>query len=375
MHIVIVTGPFLPPPPGPAGAVERVWHGLAAEFARAGHRVTFLCRATPGRPADETVDGVRFVRRMRLVRHRRTAVCLAKDLGYSWRMAGLVPRDADVVVTNAFWLPAVLPLRRRGRAVLAPNLQRMPKGQLALYARSGRILAVSEAVRKAVAAERPCLAARVRVVPNPIDTSVFRPAAAFPGGSVPRVLFAGRVHPEKGVQVLLEAARRLVATGRRFAVDIIGPWALAEGGGGPEFRRHLQARAAGLPVAWGEPVYDRAALARVYQRADVFCYPSLADRGETFGVAPLEAMACGLPAVVSDLACFRDYLAPGENGLVFDHRAADPAATLADALGRLLDDPDGRRALGRVAAETAARYSYPAVAAQYLREFETWTGP
>jgi glycosyltransferase involved in cell wall biosynthesis len=375
MHIVIMTGPFLPPPPGPAGAVERIWLGLAGEFVRAGHRVTFLCRTAAGQCPDETVNGVRFVRRMRLARHQRMAVCLARDFQYTWRMAGLVPRDADVVVTNTFWAPALVPLRRRGRMLVAPNIARMPKGQLALYRRAGRLLVVSQAVRAAVVAESPALAGRVRVVPNPIDTTAFRPAPEVAHAESLRLLYAGRLHPEKGIQVLIEAARRLAASGRWFDLEVVGPWTVAEGGGGTAFRQRLQEQAGPLPVVWREPVYDRQALAKVYQTADVFCYPSLAEQGETFGVAPLEAMACGVPAVVSDLPCFRDYLTPDANGIAFDHRGPDPAASLAAALARLIDSPALRREMGRKAAETAVEYSYEAVAAHYLREFHSWMRP
>src|SRR2546430_15386472 len=106
MRITIVGGPFLPMPPAPCGAVERVWHGLAEEFVRRGHVVTVLCRGHPSQKADETVNGVRYVRRMSFTSGGRTGLNLLKDLVYSIRMAGLLPR-ADILITNVFWLPAL----------------------------------------------------------------------------------------------------------------------------------------------------------------------------------------------------------------------------------------------------------------------------
>ena len=102
-----------------------------------------------------------------------------------------------------------------------------------------------------------------------------------------------------------------------------------------------------------EPVYGRAALASVLQRADYYCYPSLADQGETMGVAPLEAMGTGLAPVVSDLACFRDFVEPGVNGLVFDHRGSDAVERLTHALGTLIADPELSARLGAAASLTA----------------------
>src|SRR2546429_971559 len=66
MRITIVTGPFYPVPPAPCGAVERLWRDLAERFAGLGHQVTVLCRHWPGQNKDETVAGVRYVRRMRM---------------------------------------------------------------------------------------------------------------------------------------------------------------------------------------------------------------------------------------------------------------------------------------------------------------------
>jgi glycosyltransferase involved in cell wall biosynthesis len=46
----------------------------------------------------------------------------------------------------------------------------------------------------------------------------------------------------------------------------------------------------------------------------MFVYPCLAEQGETFGLAPLEAVACGAVPIVSDLSCFGDFITPGVNG-------------------------------------------------------------
>ena len=62
MKITIVQGAFLPVPPLLGGGVEKMWYGLAPEFARAGHEVTYISRRYESLPDEETRDGVRHVR-------------------------------------------------------------------------------------------------------------------------------------------------------------------------------------------------------------------------------------------------------------------------------------------------------------------------
>ena len=111
----------------------------------------------------------------------------------------------------------------------------------------------------------------------------------------------------------------------------MGPVAQDEGGGGEAFAAELKRQVEGLPVRFEVPVFDPEALAKIYDEADVFVYPSVAETGEAMPLAPVEAMARGVVPVVSDLAVFRDYLEPGVNGMVFDHRNGQGPANLARA--------------------------------------------
>ena len=101
----------------------------------------------------------------------------------------------------------------------------------------------------------------------------------------------------------------------------------------------------------------------------MFVYPSVAEKGESFGLAPLEAMAQGCPAVVSDLACFHDFLEDGRTGLVFDHRAANPAGALAAQLSRLANDPALHQQLARAGYAKAREFTRERIAGMYLDDF------
>ncbi|MBV9773873.1 MAG: glycosyltransferase, partial [Gemmatimonadetes bacterium] len=110
-------------------------------------------------------------------------------------------------------------------------------------------------------------------------------------------------------------------------------------------------------------VRDRARLRGCLAAADAWTLPS---RREGFAVAPLEAMACGLPVVAADVAGVGDVLEDGEasGGVVVPRE--NPAA-LAVALGRLLDDPARARAMGARARERVERAFSPRAVGARLR--------
>jgi len=145
MRITIVTGPFMPLPPAPCGAVERIWYGLAAEFVKKGHHVTFLCRNHPSQVPDETTNGIRYIRRLHLRRTSNIYVDLLKDLLYATKMATLLPR-ADICVTNTFWLPVLASRFRKNIGKIVVAVHRYPKNQMGLYRNCDRLTTVSNAV-------------------------------------------------------------------------------------------------------------------------------------------------------------------------------------------------------------------------------------
>jgi glycosyltransferase involved in cell wall biosynthesis len=131
-----------------------------------------------------------------------------------------------------------------------------------------------------------------------------------------------------------------------------------------------QPRSRGIPVEWIGPIYDQEDLQDKYQKAAIFVYPSLAENGETFGVAPLEAMACGAVPVVSSLACFRDFIKPGRNGEVFDHRSANATFLLANHIIRLACDENQRKMLSSAAREVNISHHPAQIAKLFVDCFE-----
>jgi glycosyltransferase involved in cell wall biosynthesis len=362
MKITILQGAFLPVPALRGGAVEKMWLALGAEFAARGHEVVHLSRQCDGLPGEEMLRGVRHRRLRGYDRPARTAASLALDFFYTRRAARLAPA-ADVIVTNTFWAPVLL--RPRHGAIYV-DVQRMPKGQVRFYGRAGRLRANSSSVADAIASEAPRLVERVRVIPNPLP---FVPERAVNWSAKTKtILFAGRIHPEKGIELLLEAWREARTAGKLdgWQLQFAGPVATSEGGGGEAWLRDVQRRIPVDGVTWLGPVHDAARLNELYERATVFAYPSLAVKGETFGLAVLEAMAWGAVPVVSQLACFRDFVTHDRNGVFFDHasgEAADLAAALVRAAG------ESSRALAERATAVRETHSTATLAEVFLADF------
>ena len=370
MKIAIVQGAFLPVPPKRGGAVEKIWSALGEEFARRGHNVTHYSRLCDGLPATEVRAGVRHIR----VPGADTPAWLPalkwQDLLYTRRVARQLER-ADVVVTNTFWAPLIFSPRRHGP--LWVHVQRYPKGQMRLYRRAARLQTVSRVIADAIVQQAPSVRARVCVIPNPLPPLVEpRPAVQQDPNLV---LFVGRIHPEKGLALLVQAAVLARSRAPDLHFRLVGPCETRFGGGGEAFQRELEQLAArhGARVEFTGPVFDEPALAAHFSAAAVFAYPSLAAKGEASPVAPLEALARGCPVVTSDLACFDDTIGTGAFAHRFDHDAPDAAARLLAALLGVLADGPGWAAASAAAEKRAQQFTLERIAGEYLAGFAALT--
>jgi glycosyltransferase involved in cell wall biosynthesis len=306
---------------------------------------------------------------------RHLPLNLAHDLIWGMRVARALP-PGDVVICNTVTLPAWLPRVKPAAGKVAVMIGRAPKGQVGFYGAVARIYAPSAYVARQIASKRA--SARTRVKGYAIDWPLFARSSGQPGAPLV-VGFVGRLHPEKGVGLLVRAARRLAARADlpAWRLRIAGPADVAQGGGGEGWAEALRREASaelGGRIEWLPPEFEPERLARLYGGIDVFCYPSLAEKGETFGVAVAEAMAARCAAVVSSLGCFSDLVTDGETGLVFDHEAADADRRLADCIGRLLADSRLRRDLAQRGQQHARRFDYPEVSRIILDDLSLLTG-
>jgi len=372
MKITIVLGAFLPVPAVMGGAIEKSWFALAREFAARQHDVTVISRAIPPFARYEIVDGVRHLRVGGFNTPRSLIWLKILDLFYSLRVRRILP-VSDVVVTNTFWLPLLVrDSSRRGKVYV--HVGRYPKGQMRFYRTAARLQAPSTEIADAIKHEVPSLAEKAIAIPYP-RPQIFSADPALPLEQRAKiVLYAGRVHPEKGVHLLVEAFVRLRGSDLAdWQLMIVGSANSKHGGGGENYLRRLQqtASAGGGRIHFAGPIFDEAILDAHYRAARIFAYPSLAVRGETFGLAPLEAMTHGCAVLVSDLGCFRDFILPNETGFVFKHGAPDPAEPLAGAFRNILSDPIRVERVAQAGQLKSEEFSLARVADKFLADFET----
>ncbi len=160
-----------------------------------------------------------------------------------------------------------------------------------------------------------------------VDRKTFSARAPRAMNAAPKVLYVGRIHPTKGVDVAIRALGIARDRGLDATLTIVGT-------GADEELARLRAIAEETKVTdrveWRGFV-DRASLGAVYQAHDVFVFPSLWD--EPAGLTYLEAMACGVPVVAIARGGAKELLVHESNALV-----CDDAASVGAALVRLASD-------------------------------------
>ena len=200
---------------------------------------------------------------------------------------------------------------------------------------------------------------------QPVDRAEARAALASEWGirdDERVILYVGRIEPLKGIDILLRALPMLEHDGAVRALIVGG-----NPGNDVELER-LKSLAAELGIADSVTFtgsVPQAVLPTYYSAADVFTLPS---HSESFGLAPLEAMACGTPAVVSRVGGLKTFIRSGENGYLVPWRCPESFAQRFDTL---LANPELRDAMGRAARERALSMGWGAVAERMLGYYAT----
>jgi len=274
-------------------------------------------------------------------------------------------RDAALVPLH-FPLPlglAVLAVRRRRWPLVVTvhgngDIYELPPAVApltrAVLAQADAIVSVSEDLATH-------LAERLRVgpvtaIPNGVDTELLRPAP-HPPSDVIRLVSISRVVPRKNIDVLVTAVQRLEQEGERRLALVVAGTGPSEG----EIAR-LCARS---PATQFLGFVDEARKRELLAAADVFVQLSVR---EGLSIATLEALASGVPCVVSDLPGVREPITPGQTGLLVpDPESVDSVVSVLRELLARRESLDEMRRAARQAAEE--RFSEAVMAEAYYRVY------
>lgn len=392
LHVAMVIQKFRPAFAGQGVQVEQ----LCAELARRGV-ASSIVTSVRGRPSEaEEGDGYRVYR----LRSDLTGLPFTAARTRYWtplfalRALGFLVsqrRHFDLVHVHtlsdalyaswmfcrAFDLPLVFEMTLVGAddPMTARRQSHFLSGvRWAIYRRCDAYVAISPALAQRYrAAGLP--EERLHLIPQGVDTRRFQPAhdrAALRRQlempvDEPVIVFVGSLIRRKGIDVLLEAwprvleelpAARLLLVGKdRFEDD-------------PEEQRFLDRCLAALPAAARRRLTrlgERPDVERWLTASDVFVFPS---RQEGFGSAIIEAMACGLPCVVTRLPGITDFIFAGDGSDGIVAPQDDPERLAAETL-RVLRQPSRARAVGAAAQRRAVDgFAMQRVAAAYLELYD-----
>lgn len=364
--MIVHVGPsHLPLPARLGGAVERRMLELAVAQARSGERVIVYSGGPETAWMQHRGVSIRYLGGSRaefalrfvqdVVRRRPRVIHVHNRAEIAWlvKMAGLPP----AVLSCDYYFE---PWRRYAYLGAASKL---------VWRRCllscARVAPVSEYCREAYHAYWCLPDSKLALIPNGVDCARFRPDPALRAlwrgrlriHARPMILYAGRLCEQKGTDLLIAAYRMLK---RPAALVIAGPC-------GQFGKTHVSALVAQIQQAGGVylPPLDDADMPGIYNACDIFSMPT--RELEMFGMAAVEAQACGKPVVASDHGGLRETV-PQTAGARF--RTGD-ATDLAAHLEELLAKPDLRSTLGAGAKENAARYDWTRIAQRCQEVYAT----
>lgn len=201
-----------------------------------------------------------------------------------------------------------------------------------------------------------------QVIPNGVDVNMFspgvKPIPEYCDGKL-NILFVGRLENRKGLSYLLKAYRNIKQKAPNTRLIVAGP--------GRILRRRYEGFVEnnGIKDVVFVGHVSEEMKPRYFSTADIFCAP--ATGRESFGIVLLEAMATGKPVVASSIEGYRCVITNGVEGILVPPKSDKK---LAQALLKLIDDPELRQKMGKNGYEKAKQYSWDKVARQVLDCYE-----
>lgn len=353
-----------------AGGAEVHLEENLRRFVQMGHSVTLLTSNYPGGLAEETVEGIRMVRR-------------GNDYTFNWFVPFMLKKElkknnCDIVIEDINKIPLYSPLfQKLPTLVIVPHLFSdavfqeinfliglyiyLAEKPIARVYRGKKYCVISESTKQDLV-ERGIPAKDIAVVHCGTDLSLYKKDPNVAKEKEPLVVYLGRLKKYKSVDHLLKAFAQITADFPKARLIIVG-----EGDDKPrllDITRQLgiESRVTftgfvskGEKVAW-------------LRKAWVVVCPSLK---EGWGLTNIEANACGTPVVCPNVPGLKDSVAPGKSGLLYEYGRIEQ---LAGLLRQVLSDANLRLKLETGAWEWAQRFSWDRSASEMIKLVEDVAG-
>ena len=353
----------------PGGVNDHVRH-LARELTDRGHDTRIFA---PSSRADVDFDSAHFYRigTPIAIPANESVARITLSFHLANRVAAIIEHDAfDVLHFHEPLLPALpMTMLRMSTTANVGTFHAFARSNVGYY--YGRLLlqpylthihraiAVSEPARSFVNRYFPGF--DMRVIPNGVDTSVYRPGLApirHLRDDHVNILFVGRLEKRKGLGDLLRAFRFLESRVRTTRLIIVGDGPL-RGKVESYIARHR------LPNVVMAGYVPDSVKPRYYNSADIFCAP--ATGAESFGIVLLEALASGVPVVATEVPGYMSVLEPGKDSLTVQPKNW---RELGASLVILTRDAELRRRLSDYALRKVTRYSWDSVASEVMGVYQ-----
>jgi glycosyltransferase involved in cell wall biosynthesis len=409
------------PVPAAMGAIEVLTYELARRLARYCEVVVYS-RKGPGQIVSETHERVRYrrittrlddkllntfnihpkLKRLPGFRNRKRPV-FASALGYleySLKVArDIRQQQCDWVHIHNFSqiVPVVRAFNPSVKIALHMHCEWLTQLDPSMMRRRLKkcdlIIGVSEFITDKIRRAFPEVARRCRTIFNGVDVTRFAPGVSRRRcrGTDARLLFVGRIWPDKGPHVLLEAFKKVVETRPEVRLELAG-WKLGPMGPSSEFVFLLTEDAKVVDLAplyrgnyfeylrgilpthlWGlvsvQEALPHTELAEHYRMADIFIAPSVWN--EPFGMVIVEAMASGLPVIATRSGGIPEIVKDGETGILAERGDSDG---LAAAIMRLLENDTLAESMGSAGRKRATElFSWERIAERMLSVYQQFT--
>lgn len=340
-----------------AGGAEVHLHEIFGRLVTMGWSIDLICSGWEGAPHRDELDGIRVRRVGGRHSHLLHAVRVARRM-LADEAFDLVLEDLNKVpLFSPLWSPVPTGLLvhhlfgetafREASLPIATTTWLLERPIPRAY-RGVPTIAISDSTRTDLLGRG--MEGPIEVVPNGIDLDWFRPGSDAGRFPAPTFLYLGRLKRYKQVELILEAVAELARRGldARLVVAGKGDWR-------PALEREVERLGIAGRVSFPGFVSEERKR-ELLQRAWVHVCTS---PKEGWGIANLEAAACGTPTVASDSPGLRDSVRDGDTGLLTPH---GDVPALADAMAHLIERPAERRRQASAARSFAEGFSWDAMA-------------